>query len=351
MAFCRIIISLLLLVLVACESESDQKKNNQNLRTGTNKLVSLNGYPEMAANLSLVNSEYDDYNSAKPGEGERSVLMFSSNRDSKGKDFSIVHYNSIFFYYDFSSKELSVQLDAIYSPPMSAETKKMLQKINTSKNEYGPYIFDLKANDEFLMFYAQEDTVKLNLKFMANKMYTQIEHRRYLNEYGPYNLNLINDPKHNEAYISIQNHILYYCSDKIGNYDIYQHLIDSSVINASQYIEFLTRKPDNASVAIPKVNSESDDKCPYITNNFMVFSSNRKGGFGGYDLWYSEYINNEWTEPKNFGPKINSKYDEFRPIVSSNDEIPNDLMIFSSNRPGGKGGFDLYYVGIMETRK
>jgi hypothetical protein len=76
----------------------------------------------------------------------------------------------------------------------------------------------------------------------------------------------------------------------------------------------------------------------------MVFSSNREGGFGGYDLWYSRLVNGEWTKPENFGAEINSPYDEFRPIVK--ECIPNDLMIFSSNRPGGKGGFDLYYVGI-----
>ena len=29
-------------------------------------------------------------------------------------------------------------------------------------------------------------------------------------------------------------------------------------------------------------------------------------------------------------------------------EFNNDFMIFSSNRPGGLGGFDLYYVGIPD---
>lgn len=83
----------------------------------------------------------------------------------------------------------------------------------------------------------------------------------------------------------------------------------------------------------------------------MVFTSNRKGGFGGYDLWYSRLENGVWSVPKNFGPKINTKYDEYRPIVSINRGIPNDLLLFSSNRPNGKGGYDLYYIGIKVSRK
>ena len=79
----------------------------------------------------------------------------------------------------------------------------------------------------------------------------------------------------------------------------------------------------------------------------MVFTSNRPGGMGGYDLFYSFYENGTWSTPVNFGDKINTPYDEYRPIVKSYGyEFTNDFMIFSSNRPGGQGGFDLYYVGI-----
>lgn len=78
----------------------------------------------------------------------------------------------------------------------------------------------------------------------------------------------------------------------------------------------------------------------------MVFTSNRPGGYGGYDLYYSKYKEGKWQSPVNFGNRINTKYDEFRPIVRLEDEFKNDFMLFSSNRPEGKGGFDLYYVGI-----
>jgi hypothetical protein len=78
----------------------------------------------------------------------------------------------------------------------------------------------------------------------------------------------------------------------------------------------------------------------------MVFTSNRPGGYGGYDLYYSKFDGQSWSEPVNFGEDINTEYDEFRPVALQVFDFKNDVMLFSSDRPGGKGGFDLYYVGI-----
>ena len=85
--------------------------------------------------------------------------------------------------------------------------------------------------------------------------------------------------------------------------------------------------------------------------NLMVFVSNNSSGFGGYDLWYSMFENGIWNEPQNFGSEINTEFDEYRPVIEYFPESNNDLMIFSSNRPGGKGGFDLYYTGIKKMIK
>jgi hypothetical protein len=95
------------------------------------------------------------------------------------------------------------------------------------------------------------------------------------------------------------------------------------------------------------ISSSSDDKCPFVYNNTLIFTSNREGGYGGFDLYYCKFENNAWGEPINFGPKINSEYDEYRPILI-NEEVSNieTMMVFSSNRKGGKGGFDLYFVGV-----
>ena len=44
--------------------------------------------------------------------------------------------------------------------------------------------------------------------------------------------------------------------------------------------------------------------------------------------------------PVNLGPTINSPYKEYTPYIDG------DLIYFSSNRPGGKGGFDIYVTKL-----
>lgn len=46
----------------------------------------------------------------------------------------------------------------------------------------------------------------------------------------------------------------------------------------------------------------------------MYFSSDTTGGYGGYDIWYCDLKNGEWTAPVNAGPKINTAGDEGYPF-------------------------------------
>jgi len=71
----------------------------------------------------------------------------------------------------------------------------------------------------------------------------------------------------------------------------------------------------------------------------MYFVSDRKGGFGGMDIWLS-VINKEgeYGVPINAGDKINSAFDDITPFFNSFEEV----LYFSSNRKNGVGGFDIY---------
>ena len=114
-------------------------------------------------------------------------------------------------------------------------------------------------------------------------------------------------------------------------------------------LEVFSAEGPHAAVKNLVLSGEYDDKCPYVFENTLVFSSNRPGGYGGFDLYYSRFEAGQWSAPVNFGPGINSVHDDYRPILFE-EEVDNDrdMMVFSSNRPGGKGGFDLYFVGVME---
>jgi hypothetical protein len=100
-----------------------------------------------------------------------------------------------------------------------------------------------------------------------------------------------------------------------------------------------------ASTPVDSINSTWDEKCPFVYGNVIVFASNRPGGMGGYDLYYSIFKKGKWGFPVNLGPRINTTSDEFRPLIGYHQDFTNNGLLFSSNRPGGQGGFDLYFTG------
>ena len=60
--------------------------------------------------------------------------------------------------------------------------------------------------------------------------------------------------------------------------------------------------------------------------------------FGRCDIYKTERKGNEWTKPENLGKIINSKYKETQPNISPDGRI----LLFVSDRPGGKGGLDIW---------
>ncbi len=70
----------------------------------------------------------------------------------------------------------------------------------------------------------------------------------------------------------------------------------------------------------------------------LYFVSNRPGGLGGTDLWYTLVKNGKSGECVNLGPMVNSESDEYTPFYDQR----NGVLYFSSDRPGGLGGHDIY---------
>ena len=155
-------------------------------------------------------------------------------------------------------------------------------------------------------------------------------------------------------------------------------------------------------ISVDSLNSPYDDQSPYVygQEQFIIFSSNRDGSLEfrlpngqlgvSRDLYYSENINGRWSQPATLSDRINSEEMEENPYLHGNDLFftrypfgdPNSAKIykaplignnlysaeplpspinlpgtsnfaavvspdgkylyFSSNRPGGYGGYDLY---------
>ena len=103
----------------------------------------------------------------------------------------------------------------------------------------------------------------------------------------------------------------------------------------------------NKPTQLEYLNTVFHERMPYISPNgrLLLFSSNRPGGFGGDDLWASVYdpVSDKWSPPFNLGSDINTRYDESAPTIHHD----NSSLFFTSNRPGGLGGFDLYFSFAM----
>lgn len=75
-------------------------------------------------------------------------------------------------------------------------------------------------------------------------------------------------------------------------------------------------------------------------NEVVYFVSDRPGGKGGLDIWYFVYDfkKKTYSEPKSAGSKVNSKGDDITPYYDQDDR----LLYFSSNGWAGLGGLDVF---------
>ena len=73
--------------------------------------------------------------------------------------------------------------------------------------------------------------------------------------------------------------------------------------------------------------------------NQLYIQSNRPGGMGGSDIWVSDKVNGEWTEPRNLGAPINSTAADHCIYFTGPDW---NVAYWTSTRPGGYGGHDIW---------
>ncbi|MHC4627268.1 MAG: LamG-like jellyroll fold domain-containing protein [Planctomycetota bacterium] len=100
-------------------------------------------------------------------------------------------------------------------------------------------------------------------------------------------------------------------------------------------------------ILVPNVNSSSVELCQSISSDGLMFyfASNRPGGYGNADLWVSTRptTEDEWAEPVNLGPPVNSSGHDYCPSISA-----DGLTLYFADywgyppRPGGLGGCDIW---------
>jgi hypothetical protein len=90
------------------------------------------------------------------------------------------------------------------------------------------------------------------------------------------------------------------------------------------------------------VNSTYDESHASISSDgsTLYFSSNRPGGFGGYDIYISKQLpNGDWSLAQNAGPVINTEFDDSGPFIHPD----GSTLYFSSKGHNSMGGYDLFF--------
>lgn len=139
------------------------------------------------------------------------------------------------------------------------------------------------------------------------------------------------DPEQNEATIAVSSdeRKIYVYQDITGGGDIYYSDFSSNRFGELEH--FKARGVNTA-------NWETH--CTVTPDGLnMYFVSERKGGFGGRDIYrIVKMPDGEWSAPQNLGPTINTEADEESPFIA----IDNKTLYFSSNGANSMGGFDVF---------
>jgi Tol biopolymer transport system component len=129
---------------------------------------------------------------------------------------------------------------------------------------------------------------------------------------------------------------LYMASNRLGNLDI--------------WVSVLTGGWWATPVLVGELNTPQNDLFPSIRHDGLevIISSNRAGTIGNTDLWVStrEKVQDPWSAPVNLGEVVNSSSADNAPFLSSDRQT----LYFSSTRPGGFGGGDLYVSSRTKWR-
>lgn len=269
-----------------------------------------------ADNVPELNSEADEIAPSVSADG--ADLIFSSNRKNTHKPDEVGNYD-----YDIYTSSLE---DGTWDAP-----KALVGSINSSS-----------------------DDVSNCLSYSGDKM---LLHRDNAGQTDIYESKLVganwSDPQAMSPFISSDR-----ANDKYASYDpdgfkIYFTRGNINGVNGTEImfsaVQNKMKQDFMLASQVVQVNSKFNDGPVYIhiSGDIMYLASQGNDGMGGYDIFISEKQQGLWSTPVNMGSPINTPYDDFFFAAGANGKF----AYISSNRAGGKGGFDIYRVTFFGAEK
>ena len=221
--------------------------------------------------------------------------------------------------------------------PTAAKIENLGTPLNTAASEYVPV---LSADEETMVYTYAGDS---SLGGLRKKTEEELTYARYFEdvyitkkENGVWklgkNIGVTINTVENDAAVSISpdGHMLFtYRDDGSNGGDLYVGYLQGNEWGAPMA---LTGDINRRDTWEGSCSISADGKTLY-------FASNRKGGFGGRDLYTATQMDDgSWGKVKNMGSKINTKYDEDAPFIHPDGK----LLIYSSNGEKSMGGYDIF---------
>lgn len=211
--------------------------------------------------------------------------------------------------------------------------------INTIGSDMGPAFYKDK-----LIFSSTSIGTKAGATYKWNELPYLKMHSAKIGPYGDLNSVESFAPKLKTAYhdgpvsIDSKNDIIYFTRnnlvkgktsksrDGVVNLKIFVGKLEDDDWKMSGSFRF---NSDQYSVGHPSIDKEG---------SVLYFASDMPGGYGKSDIYFSVLSNGQWSKPFNLGPKINTEGNEFFPFISN-----DGVIYFASDGHGGLGGLDIYF--------
>ena len=211
----------------------------------------------------------------------------------------------------------------------NVDFKNLGPKINSTLDDLFPYI----SNNETWMFYTRN----VPLAEEDQLMYSTAEGTGWAKSKALLNKKMRQDFNQGMGKISRDETVMYFpgCNLENGR--------DCEIMKANM-------KKDAILGINPlgdEINSTYRESQPTVNceGKSLYFVSNRPGGYGGMDIYVSHLLNDgTWTKAMNLGPTINSSMDEESPFIADD----NVTLFFASNGHPGFGGTDIFYSRFNE---
>jgi len=211
---------------------------------------------------------------------------------------------------------------------------KVVRGVSTKADEYLPIL----SPDQDVIFYTrrgEKDEIGSFVKFVTEEFVFSKEDSEIFNKGIPMPFPFNRSFNEGGASITIDNKTLYFtaCEDAVAGYN-----------NCDLFYTYKTGDGWSEVMSFSKQISMKDswESQPSVSadGNSVIFSSDRKGGFGGSDLYFiQKNEKGKWGVPKNLGKRINTKSNEKSPFLHTD----NQTLFFASNQFPTIGGYDIFY--------